>query len=228
MVKAVSISINTLKEARRFYDSYLEQIEGRSMPAPDLIEWRVDGGFLDMEVLEDVAIQLSMLGLPIIFTLRTIGEGGEARITQEAYYAILDFAIKRLPISLIDIEADSLPAKMRHPLVIAAAEKNIKVIMSKHLLKSVNPDEALETLTALLRKGGDIAKLAFLPESIPQATAVMEDCSLLSDKGLDVVVIPMGEAYRELRYDEGFGFFMQFYAWDEETAPGQKRWGYLM
>lgn len=224
MKKTVSIHINSLQDAEKFYAGLVKCTEAGLASKPDLIEWRVDGGLLDLKLLEDIGVYLKMLDLPIIFTLRTYREGGGARINQEAYYAILDFAIKRLPISFIDIEAESLPAAMRHPLVIDAGEKEVSVIMSKHTYASIGPDEALELLTGLLRKGGRLAKLAFLPETASEAVQVLQACSLLSQKGFDIMAIPMGEAFQELRYDESFGFYMQFYGWHERTSAGQKLW----
>lgn len=228
MKKVVSLKIRTVAEAKSLYQELAEKFDSQALPIPDMIEWRADAGRLDVEEFEEIASYLRMMGIAVLFTLRTASQGGEANISSEAYYTLLDFAVERLPIQALDIEPDSLPAAMRHPLVIACQEKGIEIIMSKHIYDDIGPEDTMEVLTSLIRKGGDIAKLAFAPSTMESCLATMRSGLDFTRTGLKAALIPMGEAYRQLRYGEEFygqgGFELQFYCLLEETGPGQKIW----
>ena len=74
----------------------------------DLIEWRADWfeGVFDVEVVCGVLSELrDILGeIPLLFTFRTKGEGGEREVNRDTYMKLNEILIASGNIDLVDVE----------------------------------------------------------------------------------------------------------------------------
>ena len=132
----------------------------------DLIEWRAD--FYDAilnsnKLLETLKLLRGVLeNTPLIFTLRTKGEGGEFNYSFKDYYDLNLFAAESKLADIIDVEVLDLNLD----LIKLIKAQGCYVIGSKH---DFNSTPELEQIIKILHKAkdfnADILKAAFMPNS---------------------------------------------------------------
>lgn len=80
----------------------------------DLVEWRIDyyeDVFQYEKVTETLVLIHEMLdGLPVLFTFRTIAEGGKRDITIRAYHELYLQMIRSGLVDMVDLELEKLKA----------------------------------------------------------------------------------------------------------------------
>ena len=133
---------------------------------PDLIEWRVDSYCdLSVENLIESARHLRVLldRELIIFTLRIQAEGGKAEISQEARASAIDAVLRSGFVDLVDVEMCNGP-EFLGPILATARTHGVRVVLSFHDFQATPNDEVLlARITAMIRQGADIAKIACMP-----------------------------------------------------------------
>ena len=146
-----------------------EQARAAAAERPDLIEWRADfyGKIENREAAGEVLSALSGIcgQIPILFTFRSAGEGGNREISTEAYRELNIWAASRPETDLIDVEGrrEGLDAAA---LVKAVRQAGKPVTASCHFFEQTPGREAmLLVLEELERTGADILKLAVMPSS---------------------------------------------------------------
>ena len=125
-------------------------------PVAELAELRLDP--LPREAYTDALCAVrAALHKPLIVTIRTAAEGGEAPFTADAYRDTCLQLLQTGDMDFLDIEW--LPAAAHRAALLAAAhEKNVRVIFSEHHFDSTPATAAMtETLLAMQRAGADIA-----------------------------------------------------------------------
>jgi 3-dehydroquinate dehydratase-1 len=195
---------------------------------PDLIEWRADY-FDRAAVADDVLALLGQIreasrGIPLIFTMRSQREGGEAVALDDARVAQLCADVCRSGlVALIDFEM-SAPDEQIDKVRAAARDSGTRLILSYHNFDET-PD--LETLhgkfSGARALGGDIAKVAVMPRH-PDDVLVLLAATLQAsrDTGLPLISIamgPMGALTRAIGWY--FGSAVTFATAGESSAPGQ-------
>lgn len=168
----------------------------------DLIELRAD---LAKEVRGDDGWRqyLAAAGeaagdVPLIFTVRTSGEGGQFPSSGEAYAQLVRLAAEDPAVSLVDIELSSPEAA---ELIRFLAERGKRVILSRHSFAETPAfGEILATYLAMDRAGGDILKCAFMPKTEADAGRVLAAAAAAQrETGKPVIAISMGEMGRITR-----------------------------
>ena len=151
------------------FDSLIREA-GRFTTLPvDVAEWRADWytGILDPGTLDMVMPVLARtLGrIPLLFTFRTQGEGGNLPASAADYRTLLERAICSGSADLVDIELFSDDHTVRDLIKLAHAN-NVGVILSNHDF-TATPDEKelLKRLERMDFLGADIAKIAVMPQS---------------------------------------------------------------
>jgi 3-dehydroquinate dehydratase-1 len=192
----------------------------------DLVEWRADH-FTEVEtpaaVEKTLAALREALGeTPLLFTFRTMGEGGQKPIAPEVYLSLLWQAIHSGCIDLLDVEF-SAAAVMRRELLALARGRGIPVILSSHdFVGTPSREEMLSRLQAMCEGGGDIPKLAVLPKTpahvldllaATEAFARQADCP--------VITMAMGALGQISRVAGVFGTAVTFGTAGKPSAPGQ-------
>jgi len=202
--------------------------------APDIIEWRVDH-FLTTHGADDVPGVLQQLRSvleasvpsarpPLIFTLRSPAEGGEAcGLDAERAAGVIDGTIASGAIDFIDLELSASPGLFSQALM-AARKAGIRSIVSSHDFSATPPtDEIFDRLRRAVQVGADIAKVAVMPRSMADVLRLLE----ASERGYrelerPLITMAMGPLGGVSRVFCGmFGSSLSFAAGSATSAPGQ-------
>lgn len=196
--------------------------------SPDLLEWRVDffDGIADTAaVLETAAaIRAAAPGIPLLFTRRSQREGGQPIALDEAGVVRLYQAVcTGGAADAVDWEMagdESELATVRE----AARAAGIALVLSHHNF-GLTPaaDELAARFAQGHRLGGDVAKLAVMPQS-PEDVLTLLQATLDAARTLPIPVVSMsmGGLGALTRVCGGaFGSALTFAVGQAASAPGQ-------
>lgn len=162
---------------------HLKQSAQNSLKSPlDFVEWRAD--FYDAfreETARTEALQMlrDVLGeIPVLFTIRTKEEGGQAEISTEEYEAINHSVIKSGLADLVDVElmkGDDVMMRLCTAVHHSAISGScVKIIGSRHDFTKTPPEsEIVESLCSMQELGADVAKYAVMPTSERDVLALL-------------------------------------------------------
>lgn len=197
------------------------------LPA-DLVEWRGDwyDDIYNEDCLKEVLIGLRrILGdKPILFTFRSIQEGGQRPITPEAYLKMADIVCSTGNVDALDVEL-FMDAQVNPLIIEKAHECGVVVIASNHdFYKTPEKDELTRRMILMDEMGADILKIAVMPKTksdvLELLTATEEMERLYSDK--PIITMSMGAMGLISRLSGGFfGSALTFGAGEKASAPGQ-------
>lgn len=232
-VKKPAICIPLTGSSRQELAEEIKNLQGKPF---QLLEWRADKMIAAMkghsfwnvtrELLNTLGAIRADIGVPMLFTIRTAGEGGEADITAEDYFFINRMVADSGMADLIDIEAFTAEGTdLISEFVKYAHAAGQKVILSNHdFEKTPAVADMAEKYRAMMELGGDIIKLAVMPHSEDDVAALLEAASLINDEYPDqpLIAISMGELGMSSRICAGqFGSVITFAAGKDASAPGQ-------
>lgn len=193
---------------------------------PDVIEWRAD--FL--EKLRDKKEVLSILkqikeisGLPVLFTIRSQKEGGQAISLNEEEKVSLLAEVCRAGADLIDYEVSNEADYIRELRQISE-EWGTGLVLSYHNFNSTpSQEDILQKLFQARFFGADIAKAAVMPQTREDVIRLL-DATAAADRTLDIPVVTMsmgilGMPSRMMGWL--YGSAMTFAVGSESSAPGQ-------
>lgn len=195
---------------------------------PDLLEWRVDffEGIADTAQVVALAAQIKRAasGIPLLFTRRSMREGGERVALSEQQVVDLYRAVCAAgQVEIVDFELGNEPAHVREVRELSRAH-GVKLIASFH---DFNATPALDVLNERFadaeRLGADVAKVAVMPRAMDDVLTLLAATLQSSRKlGIPVVSMSMG-GYGALTRLCGwaFGSAMTFAVGDKSSAPGQ-------
>ena len=195
---------------------------------PDILEWRVDffEGIANASDVIGVAGAIRALagGVPLLFTRRSIREGGEKiALSEEQVIALYRAVCESRQIDVIDFEMSNDPAHIAQVRE-AAKANDIKLILSFHNF-SFTP--GLETLNQRFLQadqlGADIAKVAVMPRNLEDVLTLLT-ATLSASQKLRIPLISMSMGpYGSLTRLFGwtFGSALTFAVGASSSAPGQ-------
>lgn len=212
----------------RTRDQILGEVQIVVAKKPDILEWRVDF-FEDIANAAEVisvasAIKAAAAGIPLLFTRRSMREGGEKiALPEEKVIALYRAVCESRQIDLIDFEMSNDLAHIA--LVREAAKANdIKLVLSFHNF-SFTP--GLETLGQRFFQaehlGADIAKVAVMPRNLEDVLTLL-GATLSASQKLRIPLISMSMGpYGSLTRLFGwtFGSALTFAVGASSSAPGQ-------
>ncbi|MBR5510105.1 MAG: type I 3-dehydroquinate dehydratase [Lachnospiraceae bacterium] len=201
-----------------------EEIQSLSV---DLVEWRVDfyeDVFSIEKVLETLAgLKERLKDKDILFTFRTMGEGGNLAVEKDAYYELNQAAASSGCVSLVDLELyfdTDRTADEIQKLHTAGS----RVIVSNHdFFKTPTVEEMTGRLRKMEEVGADVAKLAVMPKCRQDVLKLLQ-ASLMADEEISIplVTMSMGEMGEISRVAGRLtGSAMTFACVGEASAPGQ-------
>jgi 3-dehydroquinate dehydratase-1 len=212
----------------RSREAVLEELQRVLPKKPDLLEWRVDffqGIASNAEVIALAQdIRGAAGGIPVLFTRRSMMEGGEKiTLDEEGVLALYDAVLASRAVELIDFEMSNDPAHIAQ--VRAAATANgVQLVLSFHNFQATPSHEALCARFAQAQTlGADIAKIAVMPQRLEDVLTVLA-ATLESSQKLDIPLVSMSMgAYGSLTRLFGwtFGSAMSFAIGAAASAPGQ-------
>ncbi|GAA3733582.1 type I 3-dehydroquinate dehydratase [Salinicoccus jeotgali] len=211
--------------SKKMIDEEMEAAR-RNTSAFDILEIRSDA--FDALSREDHVgmveyITSHMAGYPIIYTYRTLKEGGKGQKTAAEYESLLADVMERCNIDMVDIEF-FMYEDIIDNLVARAKSKGIGIILSQHDFQDTpHFDEMMATYRDMLESGGDILKLAYQPgggRDVLSILSAVHDARQQFD--CRVVGIAMGELGKITRVAGGvFGSCLTYGYILHKAAPGQ-------
>lgn len=220
-------------------DALLEEVRQVKQLPCQLVEWRADY-MLDarektgiQEKIEEVKQALGRLrtelDMPMIFTIRTAAEGGQAKLTKADYYRLNQEIARSKIADFIDLQAFEKPGAVDEEqvrdLIKLAHENGTRVLLSNHDFEATPELEELLTRFFVMQElGPDLMKLAVMPKTEDDVFNLLEVASLMRDQygKIPFIAISMGELGAGTRICGGeFGSVITFAAGSKASAPGQ-------
>lgn len=224
----------------------IEQAKAIALEPVQVIEWRADyylAAFEDIgEALKSADTYLEIMNilegisqgapeLPLIFTIRTKGQGGQIELANEQIEGIQAFVADSSLVDFIDVEVKGykkqfggIGGKRLEDRIAKIHEKNKKVILSYHDFEEMIPSKDIAKLVAFMAKnGGDMFKGAAMANSDADAKEMLEATAFLNKKGIGpLITMAMGNAGAITRIIGGkYGSVITFAAVGDTSAPGQ-------
>lgn len=194
----------------------------------DVVEWRADWfeGVCDYAKVERVLVQLreALGNLPLLFTFRTLREGGERDISVSDYAELNRQAARSGYVDLIDVEAFT-GDEVVQGLIADAHACGVKVVASNHDFdKTPEKEEIIRRLCRMLQLGADISKIAVMPRDKKDVLTLLSATEEMVREYADRPVITMsmsGTGMISRVCGEVFGSSITFGAASKASAPGQ-------
>lgn len=195
---------------------------------PDIIEWRVDF----FEEIGDTAAVLTVARalrgaageLPIIFTRRSIKEGGEPiKIGDEEIVRLYDAIAASRLVDFIDFEMGNDPDHLRRVRDSTRAHET-RLILSYHNFGYTPGVEFLvQRFLEAERLGADVAKVAVMPrDRMDVLTLLVATAEADAKSGIPLISMAMGPLGSVTRMIGGvFGSSLSFAVGEAASAPGQ-------
>lgn len=196
--------------------------------AADIVEWRADWfvGVFDIDVVIMTLNNLrDILGdTPILFTFRTLKEGGEKAISPDKYVLLNKMVVQTGLVDFIDVELFSGDDVVKE-LVEEAHLYDVKVVASNHdFAKTPSKEEIVGRLVKMQELGADIPKIAVMPQCKKDVLTLLEATEEMASEHADrpIITISMGkEGMISRTAGECFGSAVTFGAAGKASAPGQ-------
>ncbi len=212
----------------RTRDQVLAEVAQVVSKQPDLLEWRVDF----YQGIDDVAAVVALTkeirqaagGIPVLFTRRSIREGGEPiALNEEQVVALIEAVCASCSVELVDFEMNNDPhhiAKVRA----ASTAHGIGLVLSFHNFQATpSQAELSERFAQAQRLGADVAKIAVMPQRLEDVLSVL-GATLESSQKLAIPVVSMsmgGHGSLTRLFGWAFGSAMSFVVGSAPSAPGQ-------
>ena len=212
----------------RTLDKILAELDVVLPKKPDVLEWRVDFfqeiGDTDAVISAAIAIKSKAGEIPLLFTRRSIIEGGEKIALNEGQVIALYSAVcQSMCIDLIDYEMANDAANIVR-VRDAAKTNSIELVLSFHNFSFTPGPETLAAkfLTAE-QLGADVAKVAVMPRDLDDVltllTATREASKKLRIPLISMSMGPLGAVTRMI--GGAFGSSLSFAVGAAASAPGQ-------
>lgn len=195
---------------------------------PELLEWRVDffSGIADVDRVVALAktIRQQAGGIPLIFTRRSIREGGNPiPLDEDQVLALYQAVCRSGAVDLLDYELSCEPRHFQAALALAR-ETEVRLLASFHDFQKTPSAEALVAkFVAMEQAGADIAKIAVMPTELRDVLTLL-DATLTARNTLQIPVISMsmgGLGSLSRLFGWVFGSSVSFAVGDQASAPGQ-------
>jgi len=208
-------------------EAIFEQLAQIIPKQPDMIEWRADffENLHDVKQVLEVLVEMKKnTKIPLLFTIRSIHEGGEQiSLTEEEKVALIEDVCTHSPVDLVDYETSNDETFVK-AIAEQAREQGKTLILSYHNFTST-PNEAalLARAEAADASGADIIKLAVMPETKEDVFRLLHVTRKL-DKSFKqpIITMSMGELGAVSRINGWlYGSCLTFAVGVDVSAPGQ-------
>ncbi len=195
---------------------------------PDVIEWRVDyfEGIADAKVVVEIggAMRKVIGDLPLIFTRRSVKEGGEPiPIDDDGVVRLYDAVGASGHVDFIDFEMGNDPGHVKRVRESTRAHRT-RIILSYHNFGYTPGQEFLvQRFLEAERLGADVAKVAVMPRDRADVLTLLAATAQADDKAkIPLISMSMGPLGAVTRMIGGaFGSSLSFAVGEGSSAPGQ-------
>jgi len=212
----------------RTRDGIRSELSGVLAKKPDIVEWRADffAGISDTAAVIEVAqaIKGAAGDIPVIFTIRSVREGGQPISLSARAVIELDAAVCRhTGIEYVDCELSNRPEDIEYLRDIARKE-NTRIIGSYHNFECTPDKDVLrKKFDEAEHYGLDVAKVAVMPRNMEDVLTLLS-VTLEAKKRLKIPLITMSMGgYGAVSRMVGgvFGSSLTFAVGQSASAPGQ-------
>lgn len=209
------------------YTDLMVQAKELNQSMADIVEWRVDYYEKAKEIEEIVHVlndlRACFTDKVLLFTFRTLDEGGEQAIGLTDYKNLYLAVAQTQQIDLMDVEL-SYAEFLGRQFVQEIKNQKIQVIISHHDFEKTPDDATLIFKIGVMNQfGADVGKLATMPQSLEDVLRMLG--LITKARGfsqLPLAVISMGDYGKISRVSsELIGSVLTFGAIGETSAPGQ-------
>ncbi|MCR5837125.1 MAG: type I 3-dehydroquinate dehydratase [Lachnospiraceae bacterium] len=209
---------------------------------PDLVEFRCDIYDVDrfdvsgvddnyLKCVETILSELrNIIGnIPLIFTFRTLSEGGNKDISDEDYKALNNMVAKTGLADLIDVETYS-KKDFAEELIGEIHKEGVKVVASYHDFEKTPDAKTIENILQKMNElGGDICKIAVMPNCEEDVEILINASKRASEiLAKPIITMSMGESGAVTRVCAPLtGTSVTFAKGVNASAPGQISCGVL-
>lgn len=194
----------------------------------DFVEWRADffNNVKQWEKVEEVLHELKfwLKHKPLLFTFRTLQEGGNLYISYKKYLELNINVIRSKIIDFVDIEY-YIGKNIVRDLVTEAKINNVYTVISNHdFNKTPNKDEIINRLCEMQKLNGDMIKIAVMAKEKSDVFILMEATEEMARIHADRPIIAMSMSAVGMISrvaGEFFGSDVTFATVGEQSAPGQ-------
>lgn len=207
-------------------ETIINEAEGIMLKKPDIVEWRFDcAKEYNYAIVEDILMNLRAVlrETPLLFTFRTVKEGGMRSISVESYKKLYETVASTGLVDFIDVEGIS-NGETAQAIIKDIKDNGVKVITSYHDFdKTPSKDELREILDTLESKGGDIVKLAVMPHDFEDVKNLIDVTKEYKDNtNKDIISMSMSELGMISRVcGKADGSCVTFASVIKASAPGQ-------
>lgn len=209
-------------------EEFLKSAEALCEINLDLVEIRIDH-FNDVENLENVkdlikSLRETLKDIPLLFTFRSLKEGGEKEVSVE-YYKTLNIEIAKTGlVDLIDVELFTGDETVTE-IVEKVHSAGVKIVMSNHdFNKTPEREEIVRRLCKMQELNADLPKIAVMPKSAGDVLKLLCATNDMVTKYAETPIITMsmgGLGVISRIAGETFGSALTFGAAGKASAPGQ-------
>ncbi len=214
----------------------IEEAEKVVAMNPDIVEWRCDDfdvngkdktdySDADFEIIQSVLKDLRTVAgnIPLIFTFRTLNEGGNKAISDDDYKKLNIMVAKTGLADLIDVETFS-KKEYSAELIEKLHNEGAVVVSSYHDFEKTPEAQVIENIMGeMSRLGGDICKIAVMPtceEDVEMLITASKKVSEVLEK--PIITMSMGEMGAVTRVCTNLtGSAVTFAKGVNASAPGQ-------
>lgn len=194
----------------------------------NIVEWRADF-YEDVDDIDKVKkvlgeIRKILRDKPLIFTFRSLKEGGEKEVSSEFYIELNRAVIETKLADIVDVELFNKDKDIKE-LIHIAHDNGLAVIISSHDFDKTPPkEEIILRLTRAIELGGDIPKIAVMPECSADVLTLLDATRIMKEKYAEYPIITMsmsGKGVISRLCGEQFGSAITFGSAKKASAPGQ-------
>ncbi|MCI6573978.1 MAG: type I 3-dehydroquinate dehydratase [Actinomycetaceae bacterium] len=213
----------------------VEEARAAEAAGADIVEWRSDFMLATHEQLsfaplgKDVVTPIvAATNIPLLLTIRTSGQGGEAKLRPGRYRLLLAEMLDTL--MHIDVPPERIAIDLEHwfegtpALARRAQEMGLTVVISHHDWSETPDPEIMQIVYEdMLELPGVVAKLAVMAHDDADVQNLLDVCARVARSSRRAIMaISMGEMGKRSRFEGGsYGSVATFGTVGTASAPGQ-------
>lgn len=215
-------------------EDILSQVKEAVKAKVDLIELRPDMWMKCSNISEDEYIPTivtfveeaysKVADMPVLFTWRTIGEGGDTPLRSDNYIKLLQAIVDQDLVQAIDVELFAYTEE-NGSIIKQAHQQGMQTVMSYHNFQSTPDIETLHVYAErMVSVGAQVIKFALMPTTNDDVLSVLQFTKELTERypQLPRITMSMGQLGQMTRTcGHVFGNCLTFGTLGQVSAPGQ-------
>ena len=215
-------------------EDILLQVQEAIKAKVDLIELRPDMWMKDSHISEEEYIPTIVNlveevhskyeKIPMLFTWRTLAEGGETSLSNEKYCNLLQAIVDQNLVQAVDVELFAYTDTMGQ-IIKEAHHQEIQTVMSYHNFQSTPDLEILHVYAErMISAGASVIKFALMPTTSDDVLSALQFTKELTQRypQLPRITMSMGKLGQMTRTcGHVFGNCLTFGTLGQASAPGQ-------